>query len=140
AYLLLGDAIALDDIKKKLSAELDLAMSVINLGFDAAKVNEGDTDGLKNAIADGSAAIVNLVGLIEAAQGGGAGDDLSTGATDLLEGQQALMGTLLNGRLLWAQAMSGKSGGVLPANLGAITIDPVTDWDNYMLSAYAAIT
>lgn len=140
AFAVLGTAISLGNIKKKLSAELELAMSVISLGFDAVKTSEGDTGGLKDGIEDSAKAITNLIELIDAAQDGGAGDDLTSGAKELLESQQRLMGTVLNGRLLWEQALANRSGGVLPASLAGITIDPATNWDNYMAAAEAKLS
>ena len=52
----------------------------------------------------------------------------------------ALMNTVLNGRLLWQQALDDQTGGVLPTGLAAITIDPVLDWDNYLAAAEAQIS
>jgi hypothetical protein len=50
------------------------------------------------------------------------------------------MDTVLDGRLLWEQALAGKSGGVLPGSLAAVVVDPVTDWDNYLVMAQAEIS
>jgi hypothetical protein len=140
AFEVMGDAIQLDDIKAKLQAELDTAMSVINLGFDCAKIAANDTDGLRGAINDSVAGIQNLAKLIEAAQGGSGGDDLSRAANALMATQQTMMSTLLNGRLLWQQAIKDRAGGVLPADLAAVTFDPSTSWDNYLAAAEGAIT
>jgi hypothetical protein len=139
AFLVLGDEITLDSIKAQLATELDLAMGVISLGFDAVKMYSGDSGGLKDAITDSVASINALVATIEAGQQTGT-DDLSTQASALLNSQSALMETILNGRQLWQQALDQKSGGVLPSSLSAITIDPVTDWDNYIAAAEAQIS
>jgi hypothetical protein len=139
AYFVLGNEITLDSIKKQLQAELDLAMSVISLGFDAVKMYEGDSGALKDAIKDGVDSIKGLVDTIEAGQQAGS-DDLSKQACALLNSQMALMNTVLSGRLLWQQALDNQSGDVLPTDLAAITIDPVTDWDNYIAAAEAEIT
>jgi hypothetical protein len=139
AFNVLGIAIALDGIKQRLKADLEMAVSVISLGFDAVKVYEGDAEGLKSGIEDGAKAIENLIELIETMEGGDSGDDLSQAAVELLESQQALMGSVLNGRLLWQQALANQSGGVLPASLAAITLDPATSWDNYVIGARTQI-
>ena len=141
-YQLMGDAIAIDAIKAKLQAEMDMAMSAIATGFDVAKIAGGDTSAWKDAVADSVATVTNLAAVIEAAQaqGGGSGDDLSAGALTLLGSQNTLMQTVLAGNLLWQQALADQAGGVLPTNLASITIDPVTDWDNYMTAANAGIT
>ena len=139
AFLILGDEITLDSIRAQLSAEMDLAMGVISLGFDAVKVYSGDSSALKDAITDGVTSINALVATIEAGHQAGT-DDLSTQATALLNSQAALMETILNGRQLWQQALDQKSGGVLPTNLSSITIDPVMDWDNYIAAAEAQIS
>ena len=140
AFLVLGDEIARADIIKQLNAELGLAMSVISLGFNAAKAYEGDASALKDAIKDGVESIQNLVETIEAGEGSDSGDDLSGPAVDLLNSQATMMQTVLAGRLLWQQAMDGQSGGVLPTSLSAVTLDPTTDWDNYVAAAEAEIT
>lgn len=129
--------VSLDAIKQRLSAEMDMAMSVIGVGFDAVKTSEGDVGGLKDGISDAVDGIKSLVDTIEA--GGEAGGGLTGTATALLDSQMALMSAILNGRLLWEQALRNQSGGVLPSNLGAITLDPVTSWDNYIASAQAEV-
>jgi hypothetical protein len=140
AFALLKDAIALQHIRDQLSADLDLALSVISVGFDAFKITEGDAGAFKDAITDGVAAIKNGIAVIQKAQAGGPGDDLSTSATDLLDSQQALLQTVLNGNQLWNQAMASASGGVLPSDLASITLDPTTVWDNYMAAAGAKLS
>jgi hypothetical protein len=139
AFLVLGDEIAVADIKATLQAELDMAMGVISLGFDAFKAYKGDADGIKDGVKDSVDAVQKLVALIKADQGSSGGDDLTSGASDLLTSQMQLMQTVLSGRLLWQQAIDSQSGGVLPGSLSAITIDPVTDWDNYIVAAEAEI-
>ncbi|MET1077160.1 MAG: hypothetical protein ABWY06_03975 [Pseudomonas sp.] len=139
AFQILGTEITLDSIRAQLSAEMDLAMSVISLGFNAVKLYEGDPSALKDAISDSVDAIKGLVATIDAGQQGST-DDMSTQASALLQSQSALMETVLNGRLLWQQALDQHSGGILPASLASITIDPVTDWDNYMATAEAKIS
>jgi hypothetical protein len=139
AFEVMQIQIKLDAIKKQLAAELDMAMSVISVGFDALKIYEGDTDdGLKDSIADSVDAIKGLVATIAAGETPES-EDLSTQASALLQGQLALMQTVLGGRLLWQQAMNNQSGNILPSSLSAITIDPITDWDSYMASAQAAL-
>lgn len=140
AFGLLKDAIALQNIKNQLMADLDLALSVVSLGFDAFKVSEGDVGALKDAITDGVDAIKNGIEVIDKAKAGGPGDDLSSGATALLQSQQALLQTVLDGNQLWSQAIASKSGGVLPSGLAGITIDPTTSWDNYMAAAGAKLS
>jgi hypothetical protein len=139
AFEVLQEEITIDRITEQLSAELDLAMSVISLGFDAVKVYEGDSDGLKEAIKDSVEAIKGLVATIQAGESPDS-DDLASQATELLQGQSALMQSVLQGRLLWQQAIDNATSGVLPTSLAAITIDPVTDWDNYIAGAEAAIS
>jgi len=140
AFGLLKDAVTLQNIWDQLMAELDTALSVISLGFDAFKVSEGDAGALKDAIMDGVDAIKNGINVIEQAQGGGSGDDLSSGATELLESEQGLLQAVLSGNQLWNQAIADRSGGVLPSDLAAITIDPTTSWDNYMAAAGAKLS
>jgi hypothetical protein len=140
AFLVMGDEIALGAIIKQLSAELDLAMSVMSLGFDAVKASEGDAPAMKDAIKDSVEGIKALVDVIEKGKGGDSGDDLADGAADLLTSQMTMMQTVLSGSLLWQQAMEGQSGGVLPSTLSAITLDPTTDWDNYLASAEGKIS
>lgn len=137
AYVVMGEEITLGNIKEQLARELDLIMNVIVGGFDAAQADQGDVGG---AIQAGVSAIQDLVTLIQTGEGGGAGDDLSTQATGLLKTQMAMMQVVLDARLLYQQALQNQSGGVLPASLSAITIDPVTDWDNYLASADAEIS
>lgn len=139
AFEVLQTEIAIGTIKKQLAAEMDMAMSVMSLGFDAAKIYAGDASALKDAIEHGVGAIKGLVDTIEAGQSPG-GDDLSGPASTLLTSQMALMNTYLNGALLWQQALKDQSGGVLPSDLAAVTIDPVLDWDNYIIAAEAKIT
>ncbi|MES2317589.1 MAG: hypothetical protein V4631_08855 [Pseudomonadota bacterium] len=139
AFLVLGTEITVDSIKQQISALFDMAMSGISLGFDGVKMAAGDPDGLKSAIEDSVNGIKSIIETVEAAKQAGMEDLTSTGTT-LLNGQIALMNTVLNGRLLWQQALDNQSGGVLPTSLAAITVDPVTDWDNYMISAEAEIT
>jgi hypothetical protein len=131
--------IKIDSIYKQLAGELDMAMSAISLGFDTVKMASGDIDGLKDAIEVSVAGIKSLVDTIQAGITPDS-EDLSTQASALLEGQAALMQTVLNSRLLWQQAMDNAKSGVLPLSLAAITIDPVTDWDNYIVTAEAAIS
>ncbi len=138
AFQVLQEEISADNITAQLAADLDLAMNVISLGFDAAKAGTGDAGATKDAILGSVAAVKSLVAAIHAGEGGGM-DDLSTQATALLQGQSALMQAVLQGRLLWQQAIDKATFGVLPTSLTAITIDPVTDWDNYIASAEAAI-
>ncbi len=124
---------------KTLTAEIDTAMSVMSLGFSSFKAANGDPDGVKDSIAGSIEATQNLVNLIETARGSDGLDDLGREAIELLDGQQHLMSAVLNGRLLWQQALADKSGGVLPASLAAITVDPSTSWDNYMAAVRAEI-
>ncbi len=140
AFEVMNDAIQLDDVKAKLQAELDLVMSGVNICFDCAKMAAEDTDGLRGAINDSVQGLQNVAALIEAAQGGSGGDDLSAAANDLMTAQDAMMATLLNSRLLWQQAIKNQAGGVLPASLAGITIDPSTAWDTYLIAAEAQIT
>lgn len=140
AFGVLEDAMSLAKIKETLSAEFELSMSVISVGFDAIKINEGDSDGLKSAIEDSSKAITSLIGVINAAQADGAGDNLAQGAVELLTSLNILMGSVLNGSLLWNQVQAGQSGSVLPSHLAAITVDPVTSWTNYMAAAEARLS
>jgi len=137
AYLVMGDEITLGNIEQQLARELDLIMNVIVGGFDAAQADQGDIGG---AIQAGVSAIQDLVTLIQTGEGGGSGDDLSTQATNLLKTQMVMMQVVLDSRLLYQQALDNQSGGVLPASLSAITLDPVTDWDNYLASAEAEIS
>ncbi|MBA2238217.1 MAG: hypothetical protein H0W24_05895 [Lysobacter sp.] len=138
-WQVLGTVIRLETIRKELEAQIDLFMTAVSLGFDAAKMQKGDMDGLKSAIDDGLKAVNGVRAAIEAAQGPGSGDDLSASADVLLDQQSALLSGILNSNLLWHAAMQGQSGAVLPTNLASITIDPVTSWDNYLAAAEAAL-
>ncbi|MFK3772291.1 hypothetical protein [Pseudomonas sp. NPDC089406] len=135
----LKNQIALQTIKDQLAAELGLAMNVLSLAFDAAKLEAGDATAVKDAVEHGVKAIKSLVEVIESGQGANP-DNLSQAAVELLQNQAAMMNTVLDGSLLWAQAIAQQSGGVLPTDLAAITLDPVTDWDNYLAAAEANIT
>ncbi|HEX4629599.1 MAG TPA: hypothetical protein VH188_01415, partial [Chthoniobacterales bacterium] len=135
AFLVMSDEIATDNIRRQLAAELDLLTNVVVGGFDAAQADQGDVGG---AVQSGVDAIKDLIAAINA--NAGTGDDLSTQATDLLTTQMAMMQTVLNARLLYQQALENESGGVLPVSLSAITLDPVTDWDNYIAAAEAEIS
>lgn len=139
AFSAMSTAFTLEHIKQQLSAELHTAVSAIMLGFDAAKLSEGDPEGLKSGIEDSVKGMENVIDLIDSASEDGTGDDLTQTAVDLLQAQQTLMGTLLNGQLLWQQAVAGRSGGLLPSTLGAATVDPVTTWNNYSIAAKATI-
>lgn len=140
AFAVLGTAISMGNITKKLQVEMDMAMTAISLGFNTLKASTGDLDAAKEGTENSAKQIQNLVKLIDAANAGGAGDGLTAGAKELLASHQAMMETVLNGRMLWEQALANRSGGVLPASLAAITIDPVTSWDNYMAAADAKIS
>ena len=140
AFEVMLDALKLDDIKAKLQAELDGAMTAVNLGFDCAKMAAEDTDGLRGVVNDGVAGIRNLVALVEAAKGTSGGDDLSAASIGLMSAQDVMMRRLLNGRLLWRQAMQGVSGAVLPGDLAGLTSDPSLQWDTFLAAAEAQIT
>lgn len=129
--------IKLDNIRKELEAEIGLITSIVKFGGDVGKAAGGDAAGLGSAVSDGMDSIKGVVAVIEATKAPGAGDDLATQAVALATSQGTLMNALLSGRLLWQQALVNRTGGVLPSNLGAITVDPVTSWDNY-LAAFEA--
>lgn len=140
AYVVMGNQIVLGQIEATLEAALDMTLSGISTGFNAAKATEGDAGALKDAIKDGIDTIKGLVNTIQAAKSGSSGEDISEKATTLLQTQMAIMDVVLNASLLYKQALANQSGGVLPTSLAAITIDPVTDWDAYIASAEAQIT
>ncbi|HEX8193938.1 MAG TPA: hypothetical protein VF552_13660 [Allosphingosinicella sp.] len=132
--------IELDNIRKELEAEIGLIVSLVKLGGDAAKAMGGDADGLFSAVGDGMDSVNGLIKVVEANQAGGAGDDLTTQAVNLAQSQGTLMQTLVGSNMLWEQALANRSGGVLPTNLAAITVDPVTSWDNYLAAFEARMT
>jgi hypothetical protein len=141
SYNVLQTYISLKEIKDQLDAELNLVISVTKLGFDAAKVYEGDCQAVKDAITDGVTSITNAITVIEGFGGGGGGgtSDLGSKAVTLLQSQSALLSALLNGVTLYTDADQQQSGQTLPTNPAAITIDPVTDWNNYLAAAEAQI-
>ncbi|UCD51624.1 MAG: hypothetical protein JSW27_03140 [Phycisphaerales bacterium] len=141
AYNVLQTYISLKKIKDQLDAELQLALSVMDTGFDVMKVIEGDCGALKDAINDGVTSITNAITVIEGFGGGGGSgtSDLGNRAIALLQSQSALMNAFLNGTILHADAHQQQSGQTLPTNPAAITIDPVTDWNNYLAAAEAQI-
>lgn len=140
AFEVLVNESALAAIMATLKAALDMTMSGISLGFDAAKAYGGDASALKDAVANSVATLQGLVNTIQAGQGSSGATDLSTQAAALLQTQMATMQVVLDARLLYQQALANQSGGVLPTSLAAITIDPVTDWDNYLAAAEAEIS
>ncbi len=141
AFEVLVNESALAAIMATLKAALDMTLSGISLCFDAAKAYEGDVGALKDAVSDGVATIQNLIATIQQGQGGGGvGDDLSAQAAALLQTQMATMQVVLDARLLYQQALANQSGGVLPTSLAAVTIDPLTDWDNYLAAVEAQIS
>lgn len=139
AFLVMTDEITLGEIKATLEASLDMVMSAVSFSFNAVKASEGDISAVKDAINDAVNSIKGLVNTIEAGQGSGSTEDLSEKATALLNTQAATLQVVLNARVLFQQAIANQSGAVLPASLSAITIDPVTDWDNYIASAVAEV-
>jgi len=140
AFLVMKDKIVIGEIMATLEAALDMTMSAISTGFDAAKVFAGDATAIIDAVKDAVDTIKGLVNTIEAGESGGTGEDLSGQATTLLQTQMEMMQVVLNGRLLYQQAIANQSGGVLPSNLSAITFDPVTGWDNYTAAAEAEVS
>lgn len=139
AFSVLNTVIKLESIKATLKAEMEGAISVISLGFDAIKISAGDLEGLKSAVEDGAKAVQSLVETIEASQQSGASENLANGAIELLNNQNGLMQALLNAQTLWNQGQKDQTGAPLPASPAAITIDPVTSWDNYLAAAEAEI-
>lgn len=139
AFVVMGELDALGKIQAQLSAELDMAMNTMSIGFNVAKMAEsGDMDALKDAIQSSVANIKSLVEFIEAGKGA-CGDDLSSQATALLRTQSAMMQMVLNGRVLWQMALDNQGGALLPAALSGITIDTTVAWDNYTAAAIAEV-
>jgi hypothetical protein len=140
AFLVLGDKQSIAAIYKQLKTELDMAMSAISFSFGAVKAAaDQPIDGLQQMVESSVEGIKALVETIQAGQGGGEASDLSTEAMNLLKTQSAIMKTVLNSRVLYQQALVNQSGATLPASLAGVTMDPATDWDNYVASAEAEL-
>jgi hypothetical protein len=139
AFLVLNTEITIAEINATLKAAFDMTMSGMKIGFDAAKVYKGDVFAIKDLVVDSISTLKGFIDTIKAGKSHSAGDDISVQAETLLKSQTIMMQTVLNARLLYIQAIENASTGVLPSSIAGITIDPNTDWDNYMISAETEI-